>query len=359
MLMNKKLRIGILFGGRSVEHEISLRSATNVAANMDKEKFEPILIGIDKNGGWYLCERISKDIASGSPISFILDSKGHYFLNSKSGEKLNLDLVFPALHGEDGEDGSVQGMLTMAKIPFAGSGVTGSGNSMDKFISKKLLLEAGVPVGKYVQKYYHEKGAISFDSITEKIGLPFIIKPSCSGSSVGVNKVNDESNFKEALDNTFKYDNSILFEEFIEGRELECAIIGNEKPIASNPGEVVISGDYEFYTYTAKYMDEAAAKIIVPADVPSDIAQKVKKLSIQAYHALNCEDFARVDLFLKENGEVLVNEINTIPGFTDVSMFPVLWQEEGISYKNLITKLIDFSLEKFKQKNRLETNFDS
>ncbi len=357
--MTKKLRIGILFGGRSVEHEISLRSATNVVANMDKEKFEPILIGIDKNGGWYLCEMISKDITSGNPISLMLDSSGHYFRDSKSEKKLNLDLVFPVLHGEDGEDGSVQGMLTMAKIPFAGSGVSGSANSMDKFISKKLLLEANVPVGKYVQKYYHQKDAISFDSITEKIGLPFIIKPSCSGSSVGVNKVSNESDFQEALDDTFKYDNSILFEEFIEGRELECAIIGNDKPIASNPGEVVISGDYEFYTYTAKYMDEAAAKIIVPADVPSDIAKKVKKLSIQAYHALNCEDFARVDLFLKENGEVLVNEINTIPGFTDVSMFPVLWQEEGISYKDLITKLIDFAMEKFKQKSRLETNFDS
>ncbi len=357
--MTKKLQVGVLFGGKSVEHEISLRSATNVVANMDRKKFEPILIGIDKNGGWYLCKSITKDIGSGSPVSFVLGSKGHYFYDSTTKEKLDIDLIFPALHGEDGEDGSIQGMLTMANIPFAGSGVSGAANSMDKFISKKLLLEAGVPVGKYVQKCYHEKGTVSFDAITKEVGLPFIIKPSCSGSSVGVNKVSSESDFQEALNDTFKYDNSILFEEFIEGRELECAIIGNETPVASNPGEVIISNDYEFYTYTAKYTDENAAQIVVPAAVSSEITQKIKTLSIKAYQALNCEDFARVDLFLKKNGEVLVNEINTIPGFTDVSMFPMLWQDANITYTDLITKLIHFALKKFKQKNRLETNFKS
>lgn len=355
--MPGKINVGILFGGKSVEHEISVRSATNVAANIDKAKYNVELVGIDKKGGWYHCASVNQEITKGDPLSLRLSSKGHFFYNLSRDEEILLDVIFPVLHGTDGEDGSIQGMLTTSGIPCVGSGVQGSANSMDKYISKRLLKEAGVPVSKFLYANFRQRDSLNFQDIATAVGVPFIIKPACLGSSVGVSKISNESEFTKAVQNTFTYDNEVIFEEFIEGRELECGIIGNSQPIATNPGEVVVSGDYAFYSYEAKYLDPNAAQIIIPAKVPDQIKNSIKYWSVAAYQALNCADYARVDLFLKADGTILINEINTIPGFTDSSMFPMLWNDAGISYTALITKLIEMSLARAKEKQRLETNF--
>ena len=355
--MSKKTNVGILFGGKSVEHEISIRSATNVAAHIDKAKFDIRLIGIDKKGGWYHSETVCEDIAGGDPVSLKLASGGHCFYNLSKDAPIPVDVVFPVLHGTDGEDGSIQGLLTSSGIPCVGSGVQGSANAMDKYTSKRLLKEAGVPVSKFIYMRFGQRDSLSYQQIANELGVPFIIKPACLGSSVGVNKISNEGEFARAVQNTFTYDNQVIFEEFIEGRELECGIIGNSQPVASNPGEVVVSSDYEFYTYEAKYLDQNAAQIIIPADVPEAVKNDIKSWSVAAYEALNCADYARVDLFLKPDGTVLINEINTIPGFTDSSMFPMLWNDAGISYTALITKLIEMALARTQKNLRLETNF--
>ena len=355
--MSKKTNVGILFGGKSVEHEISIRSATNVAANIDKERFNVQLIGIDKKGGWYHCETVNDDIAGGDPVSLQLSSQGHCFYNLPRKEEILLDVVFPVLHGTDGEDGSIQGLLTSSGISCVGSGVQGSANAMDKYTSKRLLKEAGVPVSRFLYANFRQRESLNYQEIVSEVGVPFIIKPACLGSSVGVSKINSEADFTKAVQNTFTYDNQVIFEEFVEGRELECGIIGNSQPIATNPGEVVISSDYEFYTYEAKYLDKNAAEIIVPAVVSEEVKNRIKSWSIAAYRALNCADYARVDLFLKADGTVLINEINTIPGFTNSSMFPMLWNDAGISYTALITKLIEMALARTRENQRLETNF--
>ncbi len=355
--MTNKLFVGILFGGRSVEHEISIKSAINVASNIDRNKFETKLIGISKSGAWFECDEVSENITNGDPLCLKLDSEKHFFYNENKAESLEIDIVFPVLHGTDGEDGSIQGMLTSAKIPFIGSGVLGSVNSMDKFLSKRLLKEANVPVGKFMLGKFDDKDSLTYQAVVENVGSPFIIKPAALGSSVGVSKVSSEEEFAPALNDSFNYDNAIIFEEFITGRELECAILGNHRPMASNPGEIVISKEYEFYTYEAKYQDEDAVKIVIPAEAASETIDKIKKYSIQAYEALNCEDFSRVDIFVADDGRVLVNEINTIPGFTNSSMFPSLWQDSGISFESLITKLVQIALEKTKRRNRLKTDY--
>ncbi|MDN5203796.1 D-alanine--D-alanine ligase family protein [Fulvivirgaceae bacterium BMA10] len=355
--MTKKLTVGILFGGKSVEHEISIRSAINVVQNMDKDRFEPVLIGIDKKGGWFQNTEVSEHIDTGDALVWYPTSEGHYLKNIETDKELKPDVVFPVLHGTDGEDGSIQGLFQVANLPVVGSGVLGSSVSMDKLFSKRLLKEAGVPTGNFIAFHRYQKDQVNFDDIETQLGLPFIIKPARLGSSVGVSKVNNETEFLSALDETFQYDQVILIEEFIEGRELECAVIGNEEPIASRPGEIVLQKDYDFYTYEAKYLDKDAVSIIVPAEVEDRIVRKIQEFSINAYQSLGCEDFARVDLFLKEDGTVLINEVNTIPGFTNASMFPMLWQDAGITYKDLISRLIDMALLRFNHYSQLKTDF--
>ncbi len=355
--MSNKKKVGILFGGRSVEHEISIKSAINVAQNIDKESFSIVLIGIDKNGGWYLLNEVTDKINDGKRVILGLYDHKYEFLQEENGAVIPIDIVFPVLHGTDGEDGSIQGMLTAARIPFVGSGVQGSVNSMDKIISKRLLKSAGVSIGKFFHASYSEKSSLSYEQIVQEVGLPFIVKPARLGSSVGITKVNSKDGFEEAVNTTFKYDNSIIFEEFIKGRELECGVIGNSQPVATNPGEIIISDAYEFYTYEAKYLDAEAVKIQIPAAVNEATKQKIMKCSVDAYIALGCEDYARVDIFLKEDDTVVVNEINTIPGFTNSSMFPSLWKDSGIGYTALITKLIQMAMSRNEDNQRLETNF--
>lgn len=355
--MSKKQTVVILFGGKSVEHQISINSAKNVFEYIDKDKYEPILIGISQKGEWFLKKEVNGDFQANDSIQLILNAEKGGFYNSHTNNTITPDLIFPVLHGTDGEDGSIQGLLRVINVPFVGTGVLGSAISMSKLYSKRLLETVGIPVSKYVSYEFHNKSDIHFNDLQERLGLPFMAKAANLGSSVGVHKVKSEEDFHYAVKDVFNFDSTIIFEEFITGRELECAVIGNEAPEASLPGEVVVSKAYDFYTYEAKYLDPEAAKLEIPANVDEDISKKIQALSIKSYQALKCEDFARVDLFLKENGDIMINEINTIPGFTNSSMFPMMWKERGISFTNLITKLIEMALKRFERSQHISNQF--
>ena len=354
--MIKKLRVGLLFGGKSVEHEISIRSARNVFQQMNRSRFDPVLIGITKKGNWHLLNSIDQPIDTGIPLNLSLSDSSHTFSGVDGGEGTGiLDIIFPVLHGTDGEDGSIQGMLQTVDIPFAGSGVLGSSVAMDKLMSKQLLVKEGIPTSKFQAVLSGSK--IGYEEIVGQVGLPFMVKPISLGSSVGVSKVSNEEEYRKALTETLSYDQGFLAEEYIAGRELECAILGNQQAKASAPGEIIISSKYEFYTYDAKYQDPEAVEIKVPAEIEAEVSEKIKTLSLRAYKVLRCEDFARVDLFLDKSNRILINEINTIPGFTDSSMFPALWGQHGISYQDLITQIIDLALDRFTLKSQLNRDY--
>lgn len=326
----KKIRVGIIFGGKSAEHEVSVRSAENVIEAIDKDKYEPVLIKIEKSGKWLLNNE------SRFPSSELID------------------VAFPILHGPFGEDGTVQGLLKLAGIPFIGSGVLGSAVGMDKDVMKRLLRDAGIPIAKFVVA--KEKEVPNYKDIVESLGSPFFIKPANMGSSVGVSKVTEESEVARAVENAFQYDRKILIEENIQGREIECSVLGNDEPRASIPGEIIPSHD--FYSYEAKYIDENGAKLEIPAKLSSELVEKVRELAIKTFRTLECEGLGRVDFFLKPNGEVQVNEINTIPGFTSISMYPKMWEASGISYTELIDRLIQLALERFEKEQKLKTSYN-
>jgi D-alanine-D-alanine ligase len=353
-----KTKVAILYGGRSVEHGVSINSARNIAEYLDKTKFEPILIGISTTGVWYLTTSVSKEIEKGERINLQLDPKNPGFVTA-NGKVSKADVVFPVLHGTDGEDGSIQGLLQAMSLPMVGTGVLGSSMSMNKLVAKKILQEAGLPVAKFLYYYFKDRDQINFQKISSTLSLPFMIKSASLGSSVGVSKVKSEADLKQAVAEAFTYDDCLLAEEFIKGREIECAILGNNPAEASLPGEIIISGKYEFYTFDAKYVDGEAVKIDVPAKLDKATAETIQQHSLKAYQALKCEDFSRVDLFLAADGRVFVNEINTIPGFTNSSMFPMMWKERGISFTDLITKLIALSLERATRSSRIQKDFRS
>ena len=357
--MSKKKKVAILYGGRSVEHGVSVNSARNIFENINKERFEPLPIGITKGGQWFLTSGVTKDINQGKALALILDAQSPGFILVSSGDRIKADIVFPVLHGTDGEDGSIQGMIKAMDIPMVGTGVLGSSVSMNKIIAKRLLKDAGLPVTNFVSFHYTEKDKIDFKAIKKKLGLPFMVKSASLGSSVGVSKVKNETSFKMAVADSFRYDESILIEEFISGREIECAILGNSPAEASYPGEIVINSKYDFYTFDAKYVDPEAVRIDVPAKMDSKIAEKVRDICVKAYKTLCCEDFARVDLFLTEPGKIYINEINTIPGFTNSSMFPMMWKERGIGFAELISRLLDLAQERYDWSKRIEREFNS
>jgi len=349
----EKITVGILFGGKSAEHEVSLQSAKNVYDAIDRDKFEPVLIGIDKSGKWLLSDASRFLLNSGdprhislnpsdAPVSLIPASEGLLSTNLHSSPP-RLDVVFPILHGPFGEDGTVQGLLKLADIPFVGSDVLGSAAGMDKDVMKRLFRDAGIPIGKFLTYSSHDP-CPPFAEITSALGNPVFVKPANMGSSVGLNKVRNGAEFSAAVNEAFQHDAKIVIEEFIPGREIECAVLGNEKPTASIPGEVIPT--HEFYSYEAKYIDENGAALEIPAKLDSKTQKRIQELSIKAFQTLCCAGLARIDFFLKENGEVLINEINTIPGFTKKSMYPKLWEASGIGYTELITRLIELAMEK-------------
>ena len=319
-MAKKKLKIGVLFGGKSAEHDVSLLSAKNVINALDKTKYEitPIKIGRDGNFDFNLVKKF--------------------------------DVIFPEMHGPSGEDGSMQGLLKLAGVPFVGPSVLGSAVGMDKDVMKRLFRDAGIPIGKFITIRNNEK--INFNEVKNKLGLPLFIKPANMGSSVGISKVRNEKDFKKAVTEAFKFDSKIVIEEFIDGREIECSVMGNENPIASTPGEIIANQD--FYSYDAKYIDDGYV-INIPAKISKETSKKVQELAVKVFKVLSCEGMGRVDFFLKENGEVIANEINTIPGFTNISMYPKLWEADGISQTILLDKLISFAIARFEREQKLKT----
>jgi len=364
-MANRKIRVGILFGGRSAEHEVSLQSAKNVADAIDTTKYEVALIGIDKSGKWLLPDQSRYLINASDPkliklnreneasVALVPQGGGDLTDLTAGGIQSSVDIVFPILHGPFGEDGTVQGLLKLAGVPFVGAGVLGSAVGMDKDVMKRLLRDAGIPTARFLVFRHHD--VLDFDAIADDLGLPFFVKPANLGSSVGVHKVTDELSFGKAVEDAFGYDTKILIEEFIDGRELECSVLGNLDPVASAVGEIIPT--HEFYSYDAKYIDEQGAALEIPADVPDAVSDEIRALAIRAFNTLECEGMARVDCFLKKDGTVLLNEINTIPGFTKISMYPQLWQASGVSYAELIDRLIQLGIERFEREQKLKTSF--
>lgn len=357
--MSGKLSVAILYGGRSVEHGVSVNSAKNIFEYIDRNQFEPLPVGISTTGQWFLTQEVNKDIDRGKALGLILDPHSPGFLLLSSGDRVKADIIFPVLHGTDGEDGSIQGLIKAMDIPMVGTGVLGSAVSMNKIVAKRLLKAAGVPVSRFMTFDFDEKDRISYDEVTKELGTPVMVKSASLGSSVGVTKAKDQTSFRTAIDEAFRYDNQVIIEEFIKGREIECAILGNSPAEASYPGEIIISDKYEFYTFDAKYVDGEAVTINVPAKLDSAIAEKIREVSVKTFQVLHGEDFARVDLFLTENGDVYVNEINTIPGFTNSSMYPMMWKERGLSFTQLISKLISLAMERHKLHKRVQRGFAS
>jgi D-alanine-D-alanine ligase len=263
-----------------------------------------------------------------------------------------IDVVFPVLHGPFGEDGTVQGLLKLANLPFVGAGVLGSAVGMDKDVMKRLLRDAEIPVGKFL--VFQRGDTLSYGKIKKQLGLPLFVKPANLGSSVGISKVSKKREFRAAIDEAFRYDNKVIIEEYIDGREIECSVLGNDEPAASLPGEIVVRHD--FYSYDAKYIDDQGARLEIPAKLSRSVIRKIRKIAVRAYKALCCEGMARVDFFVQANGRVLVNEINTIPGFTKISMYPKMWEASGLSYPRLIDRLIRLALERARCERRLRTS---
>jgi D-alanine-D-alanine ligase len=363
-----KIRVGILFGGRSAEHEVSLQSAKNVVEAMDREKYEPILIGIDKQGQWYLSDQPDWVLNAHDPKLIRLNTNNNRVgimplpernqlvgVNS-SASYGHIDVVFPVLHGPYGEDGAIQGLLKLAGIPCVGADVLGSAIGMDKDVMKRLLRDAGIPIARFRCYRSEASAAADWPELTKELGLPLFVKPANLGSSVGVSKVRTEREYIRAVKTAFEYDRKIIVEEAIRGREIECSVLGNEQPIASLPGEVLPR--QEFYSYEAKYIDEHGARLDIPARLsPAEIA-RVQAMALDAFQVLCCSGMARVDMFLQADGRLVLNEINTIPGFTRISMYPQLWQASGIGYSELIDRLIQLAIGRFQAEQRLRTTVD-
>lgn len=355
-------KIAVLFGGQSVEHEISLISAQNIIQAIDKNKFQVIPVGITKTGQFLLFEKedylinrndaknISLNKKKGKLVVFLPGEPELFVLETK--KTIKIDIVFPVLHGNFGEDGTIQGLLKISNIPFVGAGVLGSALGMDKSYTKKILQSSNIPVADYLTFQEEEKDRIDFEKIVQKLALPFFIKPANSGSSVGTNKVNNLKEFLSAVKEAFNYDQRIMIEKAIKGREIECSVLGNGKPIVSLPGEVIPKN--QFYSYDAKYLDDKGAEFRMPVELPENIIKKIQDFSIRTYRVLGIEGMARVDGFLEEKGNYYVNELNTIPGFTNISMYPKLWEASGISYKDLIQRLIDLGFDRFEKEKKLK-----
>lgn len=352
----RKIRVAILFGGQSAEHEISLLSAKNVYQALDPAKYEAVLVGIDHQGRWHYNQNAKVLMEAGklTPITGgdgdVKVQPGQQSQSLVIPEKNNsVDVVFPVLHGPYGEDGTVQGLLKLLNIPFVGPSVLGSAVSMDKDVMKTLLKSAGINVAKSITITRQNK--ISYKEASKKLGKTIFIKPANMGSSIGVNKVTNKKEFEMALTDAFQYDHKIIIEEKLIGKEIECSVLGNENPRASFPGEVVPKGG--FYSYENKYINEDGAEIIIPAKLSKQNIKKIQEAALKSFKVLCCEGMARIDFFLTKTGKVYVNEANTIPGFTNISMYPKMWEASGISYSQLIDELISLALARHERDKKL------
>lgn len=352
----------ILLGGKSTEHEISVNSARNVAQALDRSKYEPVLVGISKESGtWYYIQgsTLSNDITVVSDNDYTHDAvvtlrkvKDAVDLVTNNGNlNISVDCVLPITHGKYGEDGCLQGLCRMLNVPFAGPAVASSAVCMDKDYTKRILHTTNVPVCDYVTLYKGDQA--SYEHIASTLGVPFFLKPANTGSSVGVYKIKSKADFDTYMPIVFQYDEKVVIEEFIQGREIECAVLGNHDPIVSVLGE--INPKHDFYSYEAKYLDPNGAELTIPAQLDDSTAAMVKSYALDAYLTLGCKGFARVDFFVTDTNEIYLNEINTLPGFTNISMYPKLFEASGIGYSDLITKIIELGFDEFKHWNNLST----
>src|SRR5204863_3994352 len=371
----KKLRVAVLYGGRSGEHEVSLQSAASVINYLDRDRFEIVPVAIDKRGCWQLNDisllegKKSLPVFQNAPRVVLppnpADMGGDNALIrlGESGEARSIDVVFPVMHGPLCEDGTIQGLLELADLPYVGCGVLASAIAMDKEMAKRVARDAGIPIVPYVslrhEVWEKEKQQLA-NSIKEQLGYPVFVKPANLGSSVGVHKVKGPSGLNAALKDAFNYDRKVLVEAAVNAREIEVSVLenleGGADPLVSIPGE--IDPTHEFYSYEAKYLDEKGAELIIPARLDPEQTKRAQDIGRKAFTVLECEGMARVDLFLdRTSGDFFFNELNTIPGFTSISMYPKLWEASGISYQELLSKLIDLAISRHKKKKTLVREF--
>lgn len=359
--MNRKIRVAIVFGGQSTEHEISILSARNVLAALDKSRFEPLLIGIDKSGRW-LTQDPDRLLASAHDPRLVHLGEGRavskeLLATGRSADEAagSIDVIFPVLHGTMGEDGTIQGLFELAGIPYVGAGVLGSAIGMDKDVSKRLLREAGIPVADYLvlRRERFDRDPAGALAQLARLGLPVFTKPANAGSSVGIRKVTAPAAIEDAVRFAFEFDCKVLVEAAVVAREIELAVLGGNPPSVSVAGEIVVRHPDGFYSYDAKYVDESGARLELPARLTADELARAQAMAGRAFDVLECEGMARVDLFLRPDGALLVNEINTIPGFTAISMYPKLWELSGIAPTPLISRLIDLALERGRRRAAL------
>lgn len=373
--MAKKLRIGVIFGGRSGEHEISIRSARSVIEAMDASKYEVVPIAITKTGNWLAPSAAAKLLPKGTQrrlssrvlgnskadVAIVGDPSRRGLARVGSSEKAErIDVVFPVLHGTFGEDGTIQGLLEMAAVPFVGCGTLASSCGMDKVTMKALFKEAGLPICKHtwlLRSDFEREPEQVLRRVTKQIGFPAFVKPANLGSSVGISKATEKKSLAQAIELAARYDRKIMVEEAVDGREIECAVMGNDDPQASLPGEYVIHDESaRFLDYTEKYSSTGRVEFVVPARVSKAVTKRIQKMAVEAYKAIDASGLSRVDFFLKPEGQLLLNEINTLPGLTDVSGFPKMWEASGVPFSQIIDQLIELAIERHRERARNETS---
>jgi len=361
--MSKKINVAVVFGGQSGEHEVSLVSASGVISAMSPEKYDVIEIGITSDGKWLTGDKCLEsfkkhDFKNLKELTLSLNPEkiGFYV----DGDFFGLDIVFPVLHGPYGEDGTIQGLFDILHIPYVGCGVLASSTSMDKLQTKALWEAAGLKVVPYIgfnRKAWKKESAKIVEEIKKKIGFPCFVKPANMGSSVGISKVKKLEDLKKSIDLACEFDRRILVEKGLNVREIECAILGNDDPVASPVGEVIVGG--EFYDFYDKYVN-GVSKTEIPAKLDKKVAQEIQRISVEAYKLLDCSGLSRVDSFIDiDSGDIYLNEINTLPGFTPISMYPKMMEACGINYADLIDKLISLGFERFKEKQKNKVTFES
>ncbi|MFW5771343.1 MAG: D-alanine--D-alanine ligase family protein [Spirochaetota bacterium] len=363
------ITVGILYGGRSGEHDVSCCSAASVVSHLDMSRYNVVAVGIDVDGKWYVQDKpaIVDDKDFGKKLK--IEKTGHWLVNhyeeenrltfyrQGSGEKVSVDVVFPVLHGSFGEDGTLQGLLELAMVPYVGAGVLGSSVGMDKDVAKRLLRDEGIPVVPWITVYKTEwknESERIVENIISTFGFPVFAKPANAGSSVGVARIADAASLGDGITNAFKFDVKVIIEPGIQCREIECAVLGNRNPEASITGEVVPV--HEFYSYEAKYIDAEGAELKIPAEVDKELEEEIRAAAIRGYQVLQCSGLARVDFFIdKKNNAFYLNEINTLPGFTSISMYPKLLDNMGIPYPELLDRLLQLAFERFNERKEIFT----
>ncbi len=353
--------IAVLFGGRSSEHEVSIRSAGYIYRSLNRSRYTVLPVYIDQQGRFFLLESVSDlpDTIQGltalsrTPLSFVPGDPMP--VRTENGDAVSIDVMFPVLHGPNGEDGTVQGLFRLLGIPFVGCDVLGSALCMDKAMMKPVLAAAGIDSARYILVEQHNS-SIDLKEVFRELGNTVFVKPSRQGSSVGVSRAENETQLKEALQEAFRFDSKVLIEEAIVGREIECAVLGNEQPEASLPGEILPK--HTFYSYEAKYLDPDGAGLQIPAKLTPYDEKRVRETAIRTYRALDCEGLSRVDVFFTADGRILVNEVNTLPGFTEISMYPKMWEATGLPGTALMDRLIEAALNRHNRQSAFQTSRD-